>query len=199
MKRPPPAEPPRPAPKGILELVHHHPGRLRVRAELFRKSPEAAAHAREAVEPLPGVQRVTHSERTGSFLVEYQPGLVEPDDLVTRIADAAELAWLGEDGVRIRQQPALIAVGAARELNDLTFELTGARADLRTLVPAALAALGAYSFLYHKDTRLPRWDNLAYWAYNIFVSLHRREIDGDEAEPAPRARAVRPVAGEPST
>jgi hypothetical protein len=70
-------------------------------------------------------------------------------------------------------------VGVAKELNAITMELTGSRADLRVLVPTAIAALGAYSFAYGKEPRLPRWDNLLYWSYNIFVSLHRREIEGD--------------------
>jgi hypothetical protein len=44
---------------------------------------------------------------------------------------------------------------------------------------------------------LPRWDNLVYWSYNLFVTLHRREIDGDTS---PRARAPRAVADdEPQT
>jgi len=56
--------------------------------------------------------------------------------------------------------------------------VTGGRADLRGIVPAALAGLAIYSFIEEKN-RMPRWDNLLYWGFNIFTLLHRREIDGE--------------------
>jgi hypothetical protein len=163
---------------GSLELVHHHPGRLRVRADAFRQRPAVVDTVREAIEALPGITRFTHTQRTGSLLVEYEPGFIEPDQIVEQIADSAELERPRSDVVAQHRAPAVVAVGAARELNALSMELTGSQIDLRVLVPTALAALGAYSFVYGKDARLPRWDNLLYWSYNIFVSLHRREIDG---------------------
>jgi hypothetical protein len=190
VKRPPPVEPARA--NGVLELVHHHPGRLRVRAEAFRLRPEVVVRVQAAVEALPGITRFSPSRRTGSLLIEYQPGQVEPDDVLGAIADAADMQWLGEGTVRARHQPGLVAVGVARELNAITMELTGARADLRTLVPTALAALAGYSFAYGKEPRMPRWDNLLYWSYNIFVSLHRREIESDLARRAPAPQAVAP-------
>lgn len=195
MKRPPPVEPART--NGVLELVHHHPGRLRVRADAFRLRPEVVDRVRDAIEGMPGITRFSPGRRTGSLLIEYRPGQVEPDDVLTCIADAADMQWLGEGSIRARRQPGLVAVGVAKELNQITMELTGSRADLRVLVPTAIAALGAYSFAYGKEPRLPRWDNLLYWSYNIFVSLHRREIEGEATRPARAARAV--TDGEPQT
>jgi hypothetical protein len=179
----------------VLELVHHHPGRLRVRADAFRLQPELVDRAREAVLDLPGILRFSHSPQTGSLLVEYEPGVAEPDQVVLRIADAASLERPDEEAIRARKRPpALLAVGAARELNALTMELTGSRGDLRVLVPAALAALGAYSFAYGKGPRLPRWDNLLYWSYNIFATLHWREIQNPPVAPEPVRRAsLRPI------
>jgi hypothetical protein len=194
VKRSPPVEPARA--NGVLELVHHHPGRLRVRSDTFRLRPEIVERVRDAIEGLAGITRFSPSRRTGSLLIEYQPGLVEPDDVVTRIAEAADMDWLGEGSIRPRRQPGLVAIGVARELNEITKELTGARTDLRTLVPTAIAALGAYSFLYGKEPRLPRWDNLLYWSYNIFASLHRPEIDGDLTRRGPAVSTVADDASE---
>lgn len=169
----------------VLELVHHHPGRLRVRADAFANEGAVIDRVRDAIEAQPGVTRFSHKARTGTLLVEYQPGLAEPDDLLEHIADAAGLERPGKDAIRaLGRTPALLAVEAARELNAITAELTGSRADLRGIVPAALAALSVYSFVVKKDSRLPRWDNLLYWSYNVFFSLHRREID------APYAREI---------
>jgi hypothetical protein len=186
---------------GSLELIHHHPGRLRVRAEVFRRRPEVVDRVREAIEGLAGVTRFTHSERTGSLLIEYDPGFTEPDEVVDQIAGAADLRRPDEGVLRAqRRAPAVVAVEVARELNALSKELTGSQVDLRVFVPTALAALSAYSFAYHKDARLPRWDNLLYWSYNIFVSLHRREIEGGAATTSAgrRPSTLRPIPiGEP--
>ncbi len=65
-----------------LEVVHHHPGRLRVRAEAFRAGGSLADQVREAILAMPGVTRFEHGVRTGSILIEYEPGLTEPDTIL---------------------------------------------------------------------------------------------------------------------
>ena len=165
-----------------LELVHHHPGRLRLRAVAFRvRAGEGGAldAVLEMLQGSPGVRAVSHRPRTGSLLIEYEPGLVEANAILERVADAAglELVVDPRDARRARPSPAAQAIGVTREVNAIAYELTGYRVDLRAAVPAALAALGVYAFVQQKGERLPRWDNLVYWSYNIFTSLHRREID----------------------
>jgi hypothetical protein len=137
--------------------------------------------ARAALDALPGIAQVTHNGRTGSFLVEYEPGLVQPEVILRRITAAANLDMPSDDPLPRGREPALVAIDTAREINDLFAELTGYRTDLRSLVPAGMAAMAVYSFAFHKDARLPRWDNLLYWSYNIFSQLHRREIEGRAA------------------
>lgn len=168
-----------------LVIVHHHPGRIRVRADTFRDGTTALDLIREKLESLPGILRVTHSTRSGSMLVEYEPGHAEPDTILGHIVEAAGLdRAIDEREARKRDPgPGLLAVEVVQELNSITHELTGWRADLRVIVPAALAGLAAVSFASSKEPRLPRWDNLLYWSYSIFSMLHRREIE----------RAERPV------
>ena len=163
-----------------LQLVHHHPGRLRVRADRFRVDEEAVARVREGLERLRGVTRFEHNVRTGSLLVEYQPGVAEPEALLAFIADAADLDRYSPK-VAVPQEPGLVAIEAAREVNAITYELTGKRFDLRTMIPAGLVTMAAYAFLEQKGERLPRWDNLLYWSYNVFVHLHSRELDYEQA------------------
>jgi hypothetical protein len=169
--------------KDALELVHHHPGRLRVRADVLREDEQheassLAVRVRETLEALPGVTRTTHNARTGSLLVEYEPGLVEPDAIVTRIAQIAGLASPFDPAARQLKSTTVaeMVVDGARELNAIVFELTGWKTDLRSIVPASLAALSAYSFIKTKEERLPRWDNLLWWSYSVFTQLHQREI-----------------------
>jgi hypothetical protein len=163
-----------------LELAHHHPGRLRVRADALVDALDVIQRIRESLDAVPGILSVKYTAQTGSVLVEYEPGLADADDVILRIASAADLEPpLDEAALRERRaRPALLAIGATRELNRLTEEVTGGRADLRSIVPAALAGLAIYSFIEEKD-RLPRWDNLLYWGFNVFTMLHRREIDDE--------------------
>jgi hypothetical protein len=177
-----------------LELVHHHPGRLRVRARAFEKGPagdEVVTRVRQRLDGMTGVLNAAFTRSTGSVLVLYEPGIVEPDEIVAEIADAADLDLPGPE-TRDPRRPALIAIGVAEELDAAVQELSGRRVDLASLVPAALAGLAAFSWFRHPETRLPRWDNLAYWSFNVFTLLNRREID---ARAAARASAEAGRAG----
>jgi hypothetical protein len=165
-----------------LELVHHHPGRLRVRAESLRDDEKRIDRVKAALDGMPGITRVVHKADTGSFLIEYEPGLAEPDAVVVRIAEVAGL--LSPFDPRARKKPAQTStalIDGARGLNAVANELTGGRADLRVVVPAALAGLAAFSFSREK-MRLPRWDNLLWWSYSIFTALHSQEIQAATGE-----------------
>jgi hypothetical protein len=147
-----------------------------VHAEVFHLGGDSADRVREAMLAVPGVTRFDHSARTGSVLVEYEPGLAEPDAILAHLADAAGVAPCAPDALARTRTPALIAVGAVQEMNAIASELTGHRADLRSLVPAGLAALSAYAFATSKEPRLPRWDNLLWWSYSIFTALHENDV-----------------------
>ena len=171
-----------------LELVHHHPGRLRLRADALIGSglgKTVADRVRMTLEGTPGVRHVRHSARTGSLLVEYDPGLADANALVLRIANAA---GLGEplsprEARKLRRSPARTAIDAAREMNALTYELTGWRSDLRFIAPVALVGAAAYSLVVNKpNSRLPKWDTLLWYSYNVFSALHSREIAEAENE-----------------
>lgn len=171
--------PPDPGPRESLALVHHHPGRLRVRAEAFHQA-ETVEAVRAALDAEPGILSVTHNPRTGSLLVEYEPGLAGAEGILMRIAAAAGLDMPPDDGRYRGRGAAQVTIGAARGLNDMAHEIMGGRADLRSLVPAGLAALSMVALVRNGAT-LPRWDSLLYWSYNIFQQLHRREIDATRA------------------
>jgi hypothetical protein len=162
-----------------------------VRASAF-EGPDAAAPVIEALQGVAGVGTVTHNPRTGSVLVEYQPGLADAETILERIAHASGLGMPSDD-IRTRvREPAVVAIDATKELNEIVYELTGERADLRTLIPVGMAALAAYSWVNHPDVRFPRWDNLLYWSYNIFAQLHRKEIDRPRDGVSTEARPERP-------
>jgi hypothetical protein len=170
---------------GVFELkvAHHHPGRLRLRSRALEGDHGAAtaADAVAAIREIAGVAECVTSSRTGSVLITYDPRLVGPDTIIdaasrrTGIALGSGRAKLGDE-----DRLAYIAIDVAREVNTLVQELTHHRADLRVLVPLALAGLSAVS-LAERGARLPSWDNLLYWSYSIFMAVNEREIHEDRS------------------
>ena len=168
-----------------LELVHHHPGRVRLRAMSLVGETATAEQIRHALEGRPGIRRCVHNTRTGSLLIEYEPALSDAESIVDAVAQASGLgAPLSPREARARRRsPSRVTVDIAREIDALTYELTGWRTDLRFLAPAGLAAAAAFSFIRNKPSgRLPRWDTLLWWSYNVFTSLHHDEIDAAAGE-----------------
>jgi hypothetical protein len=172
-----------------LRLVHHHPGRLRLRSPALVGDDAAAARVRAAFAGSTAVQRVAHDGRSGSLVIEYEPGLADPDAIAARAAQAAGLPLAFNGAERPDRPHAEWFVEACRGLNASAYELTGRRLELRTLVPATLAGLSAVLLVVGKGPRLPRWDSLAYWSVTIFAMLHVQEMSG--AAPGSRDRAER--------
>jgi hypothetical protein len=166
-----------------IEIAHHHPGRLRLRSGAFGPEHNGAGRARQALDATAGVTAVTLDERTGSLLVCYEPSRVEVDALVGAVAEATGLV------VRVRKKPprtetesaAVRVIEAMRGLEALTLQATGGRMGLSTLIPATLAGLSAVVFVKVPARRLPRWDNLLYWSYSIFLTLHQPEVEARRA------------------
>jgi hypothetical protein len=183
-----PSEGPRP-PIEPLRLVHHHPGRLRVRAEALRDDPALAERMRGALAEEPAVRAVTHNPQTGSLLVEYHVGEIEPDELLSALAAAGGFAGV-VDEANLRGQHEDIALAVfrvAERINGATRDLTAGRTDMGGIVPAALLAAAGYYFVRHPV--VPRWDNLLYWAYVIFLGHNRDKVSAArERDPVPTAR-----------
>ena len=165
-----------------LRLVHHHAGYLRARAHAFvdvnGENPSVAA-ARAAAESTPGFQSWSHDPKTGSIVVQYTPGAVDPDDLLKHVATSAGLNGIEHQLVTGMNRDELVRVvmDAFQDANRVVREATGGAADLRELVPLGLVLTSAVSFVFHDNrSRLPRWDSALYHAYRIFFNWHRREL-----------------------
>src|SRR5271157_5408409 len=77
-----------------LRLVHHHPGYLRIRAGAFihpEDNSSVVTAAQTAAETVPGFRSWSLNPKTGSVVVEYDPGMLDADDLLKHIAKSAGL------------------------------------------------------------------------------------------------------------
>jgi hypothetical protein len=172
-----------------LRLVHHHAGYLRVRANAFTGTTADAvvARARAAAEATAGFRSWSHDPRTGSVVVQYEPGAVDADDLLKHIATSAGLSGVESHTVTKMNRDELVSVfmDAVQGVNKVIRDATGGRADLRELVPLALVGTAVVSFVLQNEySRLPRWDSALYRGYRIFFNWHRKEIrDREDGHP----------------
>lgn len=170
-----------------LRLVHHHPGYLRIRSGAFvqrdDKSPVVAA-ARSAAESVPGFRSWSLNPGTGSVVVEYEPGAIDPDDFLKHIARSAGFNGVENsagDNKMNRQELVSTFLDAVQDVNQVVRQLTGERADLRELIPVALVAVSALSFVLNEERgRLPQWSSALYRSYRIFMHWHRPEVRARE-------------------
>jgi hypothetical protein len=164
-----------------LRLVHHHPGYLRARANAFESTEDdaAVAAARAAAETTAGFRSWFHNSKTGSIVVQYEPGAVDPDDLLKHIATAAGLSGVEIDSATEMNRKELVSafMDTVQDINGVIRDEMGGRADLRELVPVALVVTSVVTFVLHETRgRLPRWDSALYHAYRIFMQWHRPEL-----------------------
>lgn len=166
----------------LLRLVHHHPGYLRVRVDAFLHAEDdnpVVTAARSAAESIPGFRSWGLNPKTGSIVIQYEPGTVEPDDLLKHIAKCA-----GFRGVEIatprkmsRQEAVSGFLDTIESINRVVGQLTGGRADLRELAPVALAATSVVSFILGPNRgRWPEWSGALYHGYRVFLHWHRPEV-----------------------
>jgi len=165
-----------------LRLVHHHPGYLRIRAGAFLQpeddSPIVAA-ARAAAETVPGFRSWSLNPKTGSVVVEYDPGTLDADDLLKHIAKSAGLPGVEISTSRKMNRQELVStfLDTVQGINKVVSQLTGERADLREVVPVALAATSVVSLVLNEDRGLlPFWSSALYHSYRVFMQWHRPEV-----------------------
>ena len=165
-----------------LLLVHHHPGYVRIRAEAFRQAEEGSAivtAAQTAADTVPGFRSWSFNPKTGSAVIQYETGKVEPDDLLKHIAKRAGFRDV-EIATRTkvnRQEAVSQFLSTIQGINRVIDQLSGGRADLREVAPAALAAMSIVSFILNQNRgRFPEWSGLLYHSYRVFMHWHRPEV-----------------------
>ena len=166
--------------------MHHHPGYARAAADLFvgsetKNSPVHSAHI--VAEDTPGFKAWSHNPKTGSIVVQYEPGVMDIDDLLKHIAKKADLDGVVNDVHKKHYRKDVISgfIHAVEDVNKIVSLVTDEKADLRELVPLGLVVVSVVSFILNdKRGRLPTWDSALYRSYRIFLNWHRQEIRSDE-------------------
>jgi hypothetical protein len=168
-----------------LRLVSHFPGRLRVRAEVFRVMPEVAEEVAARLREEPAVSGTEASRVTGSLLVIYDPDALQLPRLVQLIVRTGRLGGLevdaSEDWTK-REPPGDRMRLALERHNQRMLEATGGRLDGRAAVPGALLMGGLALFL--RAPIVPNWWDLTFWAYSTFHNMNPHPPRRPSPEPS---------------
>ena len=172
-------------------VVHHIPGRLRVRVRHAKHDPRMLEDLRNFVSGLSGVRSVEINPVTGSMLVHYEPESQEEIQALLQAAQQAqaqppvedeqppELFEADELAEKIEREAEFLAahselafhmVNAVKSLNKEIRAATGNTVDLKVLLPAGLAVWAF--FKAGADVATPLWVTLAIFSFNSFVALH---------------------------
>jgi hypothetical protein len=149
---------------GEIQVVHDIPGRLRLRL------PRVASieGLQDAVAAEPGVTRCSWSARTHSMLVLYEPESATPAALVDAVA---RRTGLGRSAALQTIDRGGEQTGAVREvfteLDRRVRVVTGGRATLGSLMPAALAIWAIAEILRGRTAPLA-WSSALWYAHGLF-------------------------------
>jgi hypothetical protein len=167
-------------------VVHHIPGRLRVRLPHSSRRPDILRDLHGFISGLGGVREVVINPMTGSILVHYEPESAEEvEKLLARGASSGwetplELSDVDELADRIEREADFLAahselalhiVKGVKALNTAVREASGNAVDLKVLLPAGLAVWAFYKHGAAAST--PMWLSLAIFAIHSFLALHR--------------------------
>lgn len=172
-------------------IVHHVPGRLRIKVVGAREETEFFAAVQGVIGTLHGVDSVRVNPASSSIVVDYRPS-----DTVFhfRLQDDPRVrSWLhleGEDallagideavtaGARYLERHSRLAesiVSSAEHMDSGLRNASGGYLDLKVLFPLGVAA--ATSLHKARGRGTPMWLTLSTFAFNAFIALHRHRID----------------------
>jgi hypothetical protein len=114
-----------------LDLAHHIPGRLRVRAAALKGDGRATAKARDVLEGITGVRAVMANPYAGSLTIEYDPKVLDCDTLVEALSRQGYIVTSGAAGPNDGQSTERLARAVGRVLVDtlaqhMAFAMVGA-------------------------------------------------------------------------
>lgn len=152
------------------EVLHHVPGRLRLRIPAAKGDRERLRSIQEIVAGLSGVRRVDANPMLGTVVVQYDAALF-PDFLQTlaEYATQQDLFTIACDETCTSETERSVnrVIGG---LNRVVHEATGRTINLKELLPLAI---GAYGLLFvNRTAAAAQWVSWLQFAFDTYIDLH---------------------------
>jgi hypothetical protein len=169
-------------------IVHHVPGRVRVRLPRAKRDREFARRVEESLAACPGVRRVEVSPITGSVLIRYDAGLLRDfDERLAEHAAAEGLFALDAEPKTNDSATARQVEGFFTRISNVFKLATSGAIDLKELFPFAV---GTYAFFFvDRKTGAPLWLSMLFFAWDAYMDLHDPDPGQELDEPLAAIRA----------
>lgn len=170
-------------------VVHHIPGRMRVRLPFLKGFSSSSEQIKELMSPLPGIRQVDFNPITGTALISYDAEHYE--GFLDRLSEYAQhtlgvtLTAPESTGNNHRENAVVspngqseltrLLVNSFRRLNSEVSEASENGVDLKALLPVSLAAYALFKIGSAATT--PLWVTLGLFSFASFVSLNPGALD----------------------
>lgn len=186
-------------------IVHHVPGRLRIKVLGVRAESEFLAAVQSVIGALQGVDLVRVNPSSSSIVIHYTPSdtifhfrlqqdptlgsLLELDGEDALLAEIDEAVTASVRYLERHSRLAESIVSTAEQLDSNLRKVSDGYLDLKVLLPLGVAV--ATSLHKARNRGTPMWLSLSTFAFNAFLSLHRQRIDAPIVRilPNPKRRA----------
>ena len=171
-----------------IQIIHFIPGRLRFKLRHLKNDAGMAGMVRQVLSNIPGIRSVEINPITSSVLIHYDPEVFQwdnpavraiapglfPDDLSPEMyEDWLRMHTNGDGQPDLKQQ----IESAAASMNRRVHEATRGSADLTTVIPLALVAMGIGTVVVSRRLPMPKWYDFFWFAlgtYTMFRGIERR-------------------------
>jgi hypothetical protein len=157
------------------ELLHHTPGRLRIRIASGKGQPSRLRQIQEALACFSGVRRVDINAMLGTLVVQYDPAFFPgfAGALATHAARLELFKIPCEDTGPCVSQADRSIDRILGQMNRTVQQALGNAINLKELLPLAL---GAYGLLFvDRAVAMSQWLNWLQFAFDIYIDLHEAQ------------------------
>jgi hypothetical protein len=163
-----------------VQLVHHIPGRTRLRLSPLPVTPALGEQLANALVATRGIRAVELNRATGGLLCRHDEDLAPERILAVLREVCPELIMLqpgqAPQAAVLPEGPSAVAramAGAFRSLDGSLREATQGSLDLGTTAAFGFMSAGMLEVAATGKLPLPPWFNLAWWAFRTFITFER--------------------------
>lgn len=149
--------------KGIVEIMHIIPGRIRFRIPLLKNNMELCRTLEQQLNQAGSISHIQSNRHTGTLLVIFDRDKIDPATLT------GVLVKLTGQEKEVEQMPQSVAgkelSKLIRSLNSSVYTHSDGFFDLNSMISLVFLSLGLWTVI-RRPSVLPAGISLVYWAYN---------------------------------
>ena len=152
--------------KGILEVKHHIPGRIRMSCPNLKNNKDKSSDLINVCDKIPGIISTRINQTLGTILIEYDTNVLHPTLIMGIILKVMEL----EDSIN-KSPTSLIdkeSTNIADSLNRAIFEKTNGILDLKSFIMLLLGGYAVYDINLRPGVR-PSGYTCLWWIYSTLA------------------------------